>query len=126
MKRASRILSIALSACILLSNFAYSKTKNTESEIFKTEIAKGITYTRKYIQGSDRKNFYILTADLKNKNIELVFSKAEDRVKKSDTLTNQIERENIKGKKVVAGINADMFEMTSGFSTGRPVREGVI
>lgn len=126
MKRTSRILSIVLSAFILLSNVTYSKTKNTEIEIYKTEIAKGITYTRKYIQSSDRKNLYILNADLKNKNIELVFSKAEDRVKKSDTLTNQIERENVKGKKAVAGINADMFEMTSGFSTGPQVRDGVI
>lgn len=126
MKKASRILSIALSTLILLSNVAYSKTKNSETEIYKTEIAKGITYTRKYIQNSDRKNLYILNADLNNKDIEIIFSKAEDKVKKSDTLTNQIEREQIKGKKVVAGINADMFEMTSGFSTGPQVRDGFV
>ncbi|KRQ87187.1 Calcineurin-like phosphoesterase [Caloramator mitchellensis] len=126
MTKFKKALTLILSLSILSTNIAYSKIKTNENEIKNIEISKGINYIRKYVESTDRKNMYILTADLSNKGVGIIFSKAKDRVKKSETLTGQIEREILKGNDVVAGINADMFEMSTGFSTGPQITNGEV
>lgn len=106
-----------------------ARAANSEVVLYDKPIGKGITYTEKQLSSftsSIKQRVNIVTADLNEKDVNIIFSKAKDKVKKADTLTQQIQREIFKGNNVVAGINADMFNMTTGFSTGPQVKEGAI
>lgn len=102
---------------------------SNEVILYDKSIAKGINYSEKQVYDilNGKKNrLNIITADLNDKDVGLIFSKAKDKEKKVNVLTKQIEREIYKGNNVVAGINADMFNMVTGFSTGPQIREGAI
>lgn len=119
-----------LSFGLCLSNMSKpAKAADFEAVLYDKPIGHGITYTEKQLlsySSSLKQRVNIITADLNEKDVNIIFSKAKDKVKKADTLTQQIQREIFKGNNVVAGINADMFNMSTGFSTGPQVRSGAI
>ncbi|NLJ71448.1 MAG: phosphodiester glycosidase family protein [Syntrophomonadaceae bacterium] len=57
---------------------------------------------------------YILTANLNDPSVELMTSKASDRVLKVNSVSHHISREQGLGKQVVAGINGDMYNISAG------------
>lgn len=108
---------------------APARAADLEVVLYDKPIGNGITYTEKQLSSfasNLKQRVNIVTADLNEKDVNIIFSKAKDKVKKADTLTQQIQREIFKGNNVVAGINADMFNMSTGFSTGPQVKEGAI
>lgn len=134
LKKTRRVISSILIGVfvfgLFLGNMATpAKAADLEVVLYDKPIGNGITYTEKQLSsfGSNLKQrVNIVTADLNEKDVNIIFSKAKDKVKKADTLTQQIQREIFKGNNVVAGINADMFNMSTGFSTGPQVKEGAI
>lgn len=131
MKRAaSGFMMLLFIAEILFSKtpVAFAQASGVEVELYNKPIAKGITYTEKQVYTSSgiKQRMNIITADMGDNDVNIIFSKAKDNVKKADTLSQQIQREIFKGNNVVAGMNADMFDMSSGFSTGPQVKEGAI
>jgi exopolysaccharide biosynthesis protein len=100
-----------------------------EVVLYDRTIAKSITYSEKQIYNQEKnikQRMNIITADLNDSDVALIFSKAKDKEKKAEVLTQQIYREIFKGNNVVAGVNADMFNMTTGFSTGPQIKDGAI
>ncbi|KIL43738.1 phosphodiester glycosidase family protein [Jeotgalibacillus campisalis] len=115
-----------LIACTLLTMSSAVLGEETESSekirVLKTEqISSGITHTEKEIVNfggtagkSQRVN--VLEADLTNPNVSIVTSKALERVVAAEPLPSQAAREEFKGKDIVAGVNADMFNMQTGIN----------
>lgn len=134
MKKLRRFISFILIGAFVFSLFSGkmmipAKAADLEVVLYNKPIGNGINYTEKQLQSfssSIKQRVNIVTADLNEKDVNIIFSKAKDTVKKADTLTQQIQRERFKGNDVVAGINADMFNMSTGFSTGPQVRAGAI
>lgn len=121
----------AITASIFLCTFgmgsklAYGKASSTT--VYDSEIGRGITYTQKVINdASIKKLLNIVTCDLNDSGSNIVFSKAKDIEKKNEVLTKQVKREIFKGNNVIAGINADMFDMGLGFSSGAQIRDGAV
>lgn len=134
MKKTKKFISAILIGLFTFGLFsgniaAPAKAADLEVVLYDKPIGKGITYTEKQLSNfssSIKQRVNIVTADLNEKDVNIIFSKAKDKVKKADTLSQQIQREIFKGNNVVAGINADMFNMSTGFSTGPQVKEGAI
>lgn len=134
LKRIKKLISSILIGVFVFGLFlgniaAPVKAADFEVVLYNKPIGNGITYTEKQLSNfssSLKQRVNIVTADLNEKDVNIIFSKAKDKVKKADTLTQQIQREIFKGNNVVAGINADMFNMSTGFSTGPQVKEGAI
>ncbi|SKA96424.1 Calcineurin-like phosphoesterase [Caloramator quimbayensis] len=130
MKGKKRVFSLLTALLFTAGIFAFDvkKVKGTEIELYNKQIAKSIIYTEKQIYTSSnvKQRMNIITADLKDSDVNVIFSKAKDTVNKYNTLTQQIQREIFKGNNVVAGINGDMFSMTTGVSTGPQIKEGAI
>lgn len=100
----------------------------SESVRYSSNIGSGVNYTSKFVitDGNKKQLMHILTADLSNPGANVIFSKAKDIEKKQEVLSKQVQREIFKGNNVVGGINADMFSMGIGFSTGPQVVNGAI
>ncbi|MDF2672664.1 MAG: hypothetical protein K0R09_929 [Clostridiales bacterium] len=134
MKKTRKFISFVLIGAFVFSLFSGkmmipAKAADLEVVLYNKPIGNGINYTEKQLQSfssSIKQRVNIVTADLNEKDVNIIFSKAKDTVKKADTLTQQIQRESFKGNDVVAGVNADMFNMSTGFSTGPQVRAGAI
>ncbi|KEZ47541.1 phosphodiester glycosidase family protein [Metabacillus indicus] len=119
-------LAVMLMACSLLvqpvSVLGEETVPSEKSTVLKAEqISSGITHTEKQIENfggtagnSQRVN--VLEADLANPNVSVVTSKALERVVAAETLPSQAAREEFKGKDIVAGVNADMFNMQTGIN----------
>lgn len=93
------------------------------------QIAQGIHYSRTQILNYNnnsgiKEKINVLTADLNDPTVNIVSSKAKDSIYKTETVSQQIQREAFKGRNVVAGINADMFSMDSGVPLGLQVQDG--
>ncbi|GEM_PF-1651869 len=133
-KRIKALTSLFVIAAYLLgipyiASAAKVSLYGSEVILYDKPIAKGITYTEKQVfdNTNNRKNrVNIVTANLNDSDVSLIFSKAKDKERKVNVLTQQIQREIFKGNNVVAGVNADMFNMSTGFSSGPQIREGAI
>lgn len=96
-------------------------------QVYDQQIAKGINYEQNnysdYQEIAGRsENEHILTADLNDPTVQVMTGKANDRVLKIATLSQQIAGEQAKGQNVVAGINGDMFNISLGtMHYGSPV-----
>ncbi len=134
MKKGRKVISFILIGAFVFGLFPGkmmipAKAADLEVVLYDKPIGNGMTYTEKQLQSFSsniKQRVSIVTADLNEKDVNIIFSKAKDKVKKADTLSQQIQREIFKGNNVVAGINADMFNITTGFSTGPQVRSGAI
>lgn len=92
---------------------------NQVQSIHNEKIAKDI-----FIQANQTRNFpdnqgrylteYILTANLNEPTVQVISSKANDKVLKVNSVSHHIAREQGLGKQVVAGINGDMYNISSG------------
>lgn len=129
----NKLIAASLLTCFFAEAFpGYAKAAGSnlnQKVLYNKYIAKGINYTEKQVVDHDngKKNrFNIVTADLNDDDVKVIFSKAKDKEKKEATLTDQMQREIFKGNNVVAGINADFFNMGTGFSTGPQVSDGAI
>lgn len=129
----NKLIAASLLTCFFAEAFpGYAKAagSNLNQEVlYNKYIAKGINYTEKQVYDYDngKKNrLNIVTADLNDDDVKVIFSKAKDKEKKETTLTDQMQREIFKGNNVVAGINADFFNMGTGFSTGPQISDGAI
>jgi exopolysaccharide biosynthesis protein len=106
---------------------AANSAKSTTTSIYDNNIGMGINYSKKIVtDGSIKKVLNILNCDLNNYGANIVFSKAKDIERKEQVLSKQVQRENYKGNNVVAAINADMFDMGIGYSSGPQIRNGTI
>lgn len=88
-------------------------------QVYDQKIARGIHYTQNCYsdyQGlaGRRENEHIITADLNDPMVQVVAAKANDKVLKIASLSSQIAGEKMQGKNVVAGINGDMFNISTG------------
>jgi len=88
-------------------------------QVYDQQIARGINYSENNYsdyQGiaGRRENEHIITADLNDPTVQVVTGKANDKVLKIATLSQQITGEQAKGQNVVAGINGDMFNISLG------------
>ena len=129
----NKLIAASLLTCFFAGAFpGYAKAAGSnlnQKVLYNKYIAKGINYTEKQVVDHDngKKNrLNIVTADLNDNDVKVIFSKAKDKEKKAATLTDQIQREIFKGNNVVAGINADFFNMGTGFSTGPQISNGAI
>ncbi|MBE3554119.1 MAG: hypothetical protein IMW85_03810 [Thermicanus sp.] len=133
-KKKRRGIPTILLAMVLLwtslgSSYAATVLNGYEEKVLVDEsIGSGIQYVEKSLQSQDGsvQRLNIVTADLSNENVEIITSKPKDVGVKLEPLSMQIARERFKGKNVVAGINADMFDMSLGDSIGMQVKDGKV
>lgn len=129
MNRKKLIASLAAAFFITATQAAlvYGVGKTIKTDIYVNDIGNGINYKQQLLKdGSIKKLVNVVTCDLNNNGADIVFSKAKDIAKKEEVLSKQVQREVFKGNNVVAGINADMFDMGIGFSSGPQVVNGAI
>ncbi|MFD9628193.1 phosphodiester glycosidase family protein [Peribacillus muralis] len=109
---------------------AAMENKVKEEILIKEEISKGIVHTQKQVKNfhdTDRaEHINVLEADLDDPSIEVMTSKAIDSVVAKEELVRQANRETIRGNDVVAGVNGDMFSVTTGVNMGLQVKNGTL
>ncbi|MFD3158139.1 phosphodiester glycosidase family protein [Haloimpatiens sp. FM7330] len=101
----------------------------SETILQKGNVAKGVEYTKKQINLKDkssdlRETANIIKANLNDKYVKIVTAKAKESIKSAERLSLQIQRETKKGKKVVAGINGDMYYTSTFMNVGPQVKDG--
>ena len=93
-------------------------------------IANGMKFTEKQVLNGPNKDILqrvnIIEADLKAEGAEIIFAKGKSTAVGKDKLSVQMKDIEKSGKKVVGGVNADFFQMSTGSSLGPHVEEGVI
>lgn len=122
-----KLLSIAMSINILAMSDSFAISSIQSSVFSSRNIAKEVIYGERDITYSleNGKNLKqrinLIEADLNDKDLELVFSKSNDKTLGMQNLTSQINNVINKGKNVTAGINADFFNTEIGASVGPQV-----
>jgi hypothetical protein len=101
--------------------------KQNINTVYEESLASGIQYTEEnisnfYDTGYDE-HFNCVEIDLPNSDTYVLASKADDTVNAMETIGSQAEREIDRGYNVVAGINADMYDMTTGMPISIQIRE---
>ena len=95
--------------------------------IYDELLSSGIQYTEKnisnYYDTGYKEHVNKLEIDLSNPNTYVLASKAYDTVNAMETIGDQAKREIGRGYNVVAGINADMYDMTTGMPISLQIRE---
>ncbi|OCN00453.1 hypothetical protein A7X67_16445 [Clostridium sp. W14A] len=94
-------------------------------------LAEGIRYTEEDVQNyagkaGDRVRFNHLAVSSGARNIRITAGKAKETVNAVETIGDQAQREISRGNQVVAGINADSFDMDYGSNRGILVQNGDI
>lgn len=125
-KLTASILIIVMLSGIFLTGFTYQQGignihLETESEIFeKTTFHKQIAG-----QGTQGiKNAYFVNTDIQNTDLKpYVFEGEVTGMYTMDSMISNLEAE---GYKVVAGINGDLFDMSSGTPKGLTIHDGII
>lgn len=99
-----------------------------EKVLTNENIAIGTNYTEMALSNGNGSNqrINIVTADLNNSGVDIITSKPKDLGVALEPLSQQIRREEFKGNNVIAGINADMFDMYLGDSMGMQIKDGSI
>ncbi|UOQ44265.1 cell wall-binding repeat-containing protein [Halobacillus salinarum] len=89
-------------------------------------LSKGIDYKEMQISNLDssdmNERMNIVKADLNKDNVHITTSSALDRVVAREEVLKQAQREKLQGTEVVAGVNADMFNMQTGMNMGLQVK----
>ncbi|MGG6313769.1 hypothetical protein [Paenibacillus macerans] len=92
------------------------------------KIASGVNYAEEDINDfydtGNRVRVNRLAIDPSDPYTKVISGKALETVNAMETVPNQAEREILKGNQVVAGINADMFDMSTGMPIGLMVKDG--
>ncbi len=93
--------------------------------VLSKEIVKGLTY-KKIINREDSLSANVLEINLKENNFYIDAIKAEDRMKAREKTSSMLKRFNEPNRKVVAGVNADFFNMHTGENENNLVINGTI
>lgn len=130
------IVALILPLSLLNSQTIDAAVNKQVMQLYEQDIARGINYSKnRYIdyQGISGRNNeeHIIRADLNDPSVELITAKANDKVLQLRNLSEQISNEQSKGRNIIAGINADMFNIALGtmhFGTplGLQVKDGNI
>ncbi len=99
-------------------------TLNSEIVISK-EIVKGLTY-KKIVNHADSLSANVLEINLKENNFVIDAIKAEDKMEAREKTSSMLKRLNIKDEKVLAGVNADFFNIRTGENENNLVINGMI
>lgn len=102
---------------------------NSNSHISSNEkISSGIQYTvedfSNYYDTGKRVVVNKLDINLSDSSTKVIAGKAGETVNAIETIGTQAQREILKGNQVVAGINADMYDMSTGMPIGLMVKDG--
>lgn len=113
------ITALLMSLLLIPGQQADAAVSGKVQQVYDQQIARGINYSENNYsdyQGmaGRRENEHIITADLNDPTVQVMTGKANDKVLKIATLSQQIAGEQVKGKNVVAGINGDMFNISLG------------
>lgn len=120
---AAAAMVIAGTAC----SAVFGAGKTAKTNLYDKDVGNGIHYNQMTVtEGKLKKLVNVVSCDLNNGSSDIVFSKAKDIEKKMEVLSKQVQREVFKGNNVVAGINADMFDTSVGFSSGPQIMDGAI
>ncbi|MFD2613908.1 phosphodiester glycosidase family protein [Paenibacillus gansuensis] len=147
-RKVSSAAAAVLSALLLFNglggaalNADAAAVNQEQLQLYDKDIAKGIRYTStqyynyngmnviKDAAGNDVVNnerVNVISADLNDPAVSVISAKAKDTTLMMETVSQQIQREQFKGERVVAGINADMFNTTTGIPVGLQVKNGYI
>jgi exopolysaccharide biosynthesis protein len=121
------LVSLVMQVLSVGNTMVNATTTDTVQQVQDQMVAGGIRYQEKkysnYNGVADKKErAFIITADMNDPTVNIISSKAKDKVLKLETVSDQISREQFKGNNVVAGINEDMFNISAGTPTyGTPV-----
>lgn len=92
------------------------------------KVASGVSYTEEditnYYDTGNRVRVNRLNIDLSDNYTRVISSKALETINAMETVGKQAEREILKGNNVVAGINADMYDMSTGMPIGLMIKDG--
>ncbi|WP_169306727.1 phosphodiester glycosidase family protein [Cohnella pontilimi] len=92
------------------------------------KISSGIQYTEEdisnYYNTGKRVRLNKLEVIPADGNTQIISGKAAETVNAIETIGDQAQREMLKGNQVVAGINADMYDMSTGMPNGLMVKDG--
>lgn len=133
-KKSRRVIaSSVLTAAMLVQTFAYGpflKVARADSGIIIMDQMAAAGVHHQEIQYDNYKNtgkkqhFNIITTDLNNPYVQVITTKAKDVVIAGEAIPSQAQREIARGKNIVAGINGDMFNMTTGIPMGLQIKDG--
>lgn len=93
-------------------------------------ISKGVKYEEKQLiysmwgKQDTKQRVNAITADLNSSDVDVIFSKANEKALGKMTLTEQINNMTQKGELVSVGINGDFFNTQNGASVGPQVHNG--
>jgi len=92
------------------------------------KIGSGVNYAEEditdYYGTGNRVRVNRLNIDLNDPYTQVISSKALETVNAMETIGKQADREILKGNNVVAGINADMYHMSTGMPLGIMIKDG--
>lgn len=135
-KISKQALSLLLTLVLVFSYGQYgleadAAVKDSLVLLSNEELANGIHYTEEDIQNyantpGYRVRFNHLVVDSGLQNVRIISGKAQDTVNAMETIGDQARREVLKGNHVVAGINADSYDMDYGSNRGIMVQNGDI
>lgn len=132
-KKFNRRISCITAALTISFILPFNKNVYADNFILRERnISNGISFAEKQFinetsSGSKLlQRVNVVTADLKNENVDMIFGRAKDKSLGLDNVSKQIEQETKKGNKVVAGMNADFFNMNNGASVGPQIENGGI
>lgn len=131
-KTVSLLLAVVLTLSCGPSGLRADAAEQANMVVLSSEnLASGIHYTEEDVQNyagtsGYRVRFNHLVVDSGAQNIRIIAGKAQDTVNAMETIGDQARREILKGNHVVAGINADSFDMSYGSNRGIMVQNGNI
>jgi exopolysaccharide biosynthesis protein len=133
MKRPLSLLLILILACSCIPFVTGADAAVNENMILiaNENLAEGIHYTEEDVQNyagtaGGRVRFNHLVVSPGTQKIRIIAGKAKDTVNAVETIGNQAQRETSKGNQVVAGINADSYDMDYGSNRGIMIQNGTI
>ena len=124
------VLAFAFS-CLSFVPGPHAAVKEDKVLLADENLAQGIHYTEEDIQNyagvsGYRVRFHHLAVTPGTKDLHIISGKAQDTVNAFETIGGQTQREISRGNRVVAGINADSFDMDYGSNRGIMVQNGDI
>ena len=90
----------------------------TVDTLYHAKVGPGTTQTSLKIAGSLDLRVFYTTTDLTDPNVEMRVAKAGNLLSKVATVTNLSKSNSVEGAQYFVGVNADFFDMSSGYPNG--------
>ncbi|MGL5378446.1 phosphodiester glycosidase family protein [Clostridium sp.] len=102
--------------------------KEIRDTIQNQKLAQGVTHEEVRIENYDQiigneQRVNIIKADTRDSNVEIITSKALDSVVAKETILSQANREEYRGRNVVAGVTGDMFNADTGINMTMQIKD---